>query len=118
MHAGGRFDVFEQNIVNRPNAFLTKGSKDKQVDRAFSPSIGMTYQPWKPVAVFANYTRSFAPQSGGARSVQGTLLRPETGEAYEGGLKFNAPNGQLRLTLSAFEISSVRQFNQYDCIRY
>ncbi|PXX09073.1 hypothetical protein C8R27_13917 [Nitrosomonas ureae] len=38
MHAGGRFDVFEQNIVNRPNAFLTEGSKDKQTDRAFSPS--------------------------------------------------------------------------------
>lgn len=104
MHAGGRFDVFEQNIVNRPNAFLTEGSKDKQVDRAFSPSIGMTYQPWSPVAVFANYTRSFAPQSGGARNVNGTLFRPETGEAYEGGLKLHTPDEQLRLTFTAFEI--------------
>ncbi len=104
MHAGGRFDVFEQNIVNRPNAFLTEGSKDKQTDRAFSPSIGMTYQPWKPMAVFANYTRSFAPQSGGARSVDGKLFRPETGEAYEGGIKLHTPDDQLRLTFTAFEI--------------
>lgn len=104
MHAGGRFDVFEQNIVNRPNAFLSEGSKDKQTDRAFSPSIGMSYQPWKPMAVFANYTRSFAPQSGGARSLDGKLFRPETGEAYEGGIKLHAPNDQLRLTFTAFEI--------------
>jgi len=104
MHAGGRFDVFEQNIVNRPHAFLEVGSKDKQTDRAFSPSIGMTYQPWKPLALFANYTRSFAPQSGGARSVGGTLFNPERGEAYEGGFKVHSPDNQLRLTFTAFEI--------------
>ncbi|MBL8497071.1 MAG: TonB-dependent receptor [Nitrosomonas sp.] len=104
MHAGGRFDVFEQNIVNHPNAFLEQGSKDKQADRAFSPSIGMTYQPWKPLALFANYTRSFAPQSGGVRSVNGTLFRPERGEAYEGGFKLHSPDDQLRLTFTAFEI--------------
>lgn len=104
MHAGGRFDVFEQHIVNLPNAFLEQGSKDKQTDRAFSPSIGMTYQPWKPLALFANYTRSFAPQSGGARSVDGTLFRPEKGEAYEGGFKLHSPDEQLRLTFTAFEI--------------
>ncbi|MCE7914532.1 MAG: TonB-dependent receptor [Nitrosomonas sp. PRO4] len=104
MHAGGRFDVFEQNIVNHPNAFLEQGSKDKQTDRAFSPSIGMTFQPWKPLALFANYTRSFAPQSGGARSVDGRLFRPERGEAYEGGFKLHSPDDQLRLTFTAFEI--------------
>lgn len=103
MHAGGRFDVFEQNIVNRPNAFIPNGSEDRQTDRAFSPSIGVTYQPWKPVAIFANYTQSFAPQAGGARSVQGTLFRPERGESYEGGLKFRTPDGQLRLSLTVFE---------------
>lgn len=104
MHAGGRFDVFEQNIVNHPNAFLTEGNKDKQTDRAFSPSIGMTFQPWEPLALFANYTRSFAPQSGGARSVDGTLFRPERAEAYEGGFKLHSPDEQLRLTFTAFEI--------------
>ena len=103
MHAGGRFDVFEQSIINRPHAFLEVGSKDKQTDRAFSPSIGMTYQPWKPLALFANYTRSFAPQSGGARSISGTLFRPELGESYEAGLKLHSPDGQLRLTFTAFE---------------
>lgn len=104
MHAGGRFDVFEQKIINHPDAFLEAGSKDKQTDHAFSPSIGMTYQPWKPLAIFANYTRSFAPQSGIARSADGTLFRPEKGEAYEGGFKLHSPNDQLRLTFTAFEI--------------
>lgn len=103
MHAGGRFDVFEQNRVNRPNDLAPEASKDKQVDHAFSPSIGMTYQPWKTMAVFANYTRSFLPQTGGARSLSGALFRPERGESYEGGLKFHSPDGQLRLTFTAFE---------------
>ncbi|WP_052494295.1 TonB-dependent receptor [Nitrosospira sp. NpAV] len=103
MHAGGRFDIFEQNITNRPNAFLTNGSTDRQTDRAFSPSVGMTYQPWKPVALFANYTQSFAPQAGGARSAQGTLFRPERGESYEGGVKLQTHDGQLRLTVAVFE---------------
>lgn len=104
MHAGGRFDVFEQNRVNHPHAFLEEGFKEKQVNRAFSPSIGMTYQPWRQVAIFANYTRSFLPNSSGARSFDGKLFRPETGEAYEGGIKLNSPDNQLRLTLTAFEI--------------
>lgn len=103
MHAGGRFDIFEQSIVNRPNAFIANGSTDRQTDRAFSPSIGMTYQPWKPVALFANYTQSFAPQAGGARSAQGTLFLPERGESYEGGVKLQTQDGQLRLTVAAFE---------------
>lgn len=105
MHAGGRFDIFEQKITNHPNAFVTDGSKDKQTDRAFSPSVGMTYQPWKPVALFGNYTRSFAPQAGGARSAQGTLFDPERGESYEGGVKLQTLDGQLRLTAAVFEIT-------------
>lgn len=105
MHAGGRFDVFEQNRVNHPDASLAEGNKEKQVNRAFSPSIGMTYQPWKPVAIFANYTRSFLPNSGGVRSVDGKLFRPESGEAYEGGLKLSTPDDQFRLTFTAFEIT-------------
>jgi iron complex outermembrane receptor protein len=83
IHGGGRFDIFEQRINNRPNAFIATGSTDKQTDRAFSPSVGITYQPWKPLSLYANYTQSFAPQAGGARSALGTLFRPERGESYE-----------------------------------
>lgn len=103
MHAGGRFDIFQQKRVNHPNHFDSEGHKDRQTNRAFSPSIGMTYQPWKPVAIFANYTRSFSPSTGGARSVGGSLFQPETGESYEGGIKFQTLDNQLRLTFSAFQ---------------
>jgi iron complex outermembrane recepter protein len=104
MHAGGRFDVLEQKITNRPHDFDPNTTKTHQTETAFSPSIGMAYQPQKWVSAFANYTQSFAPQSVGARSIDGKTFDPERGRSYEGGLKFQALEGKLRSTLAVFDI--------------
>ncbi|ULA62083.1 MAG: Ferrichrome-iron receptor [Nitrospira sp.] len=105
MHFGGRFDLFEQNITNNPNDFTPDSSKDTKTDTAFSPSIGLTYQPWKPIAIYANYTESFAPQSAGSRSINGTLFSPERGKSYEGGIKYQAFEGRLRSTIALFDVT-------------
>ncbi|WHZ22178.1 MAG: Ferrichrome-iron receptor [Nitrospira sp.] len=104
MHAGGRFDLFEQNLTNRPDDFTSTGSKDSQTNTAFSPSVGVTYQPWKPIALYANYTESFAPQTAGSRSITGQLFDPERGKALEGGVKFQAFDDRLRSTIAVFDI--------------
>lgn len=104
MHAGGRFDVFEQKITNRPHDFSTSTTHDHKTDTAFSPSVGVNYQPWKWAAVYANFTQSFAPQAAGARSTDGKLFDPERGRSYEGGLKFQALDGRLRSTVAVFDI--------------
>lgn len=105
MHFGGRFDLFDQKNDVRPDDFTTVGSQNKRTDTAFSPSIGVTYQPVKPVALFANYTESFAPQSAGSRSVDGSLFSPERGKSYEGGVKLQAYDGRLRSTIAVFDIT-------------
>ncbi len=105
LHAGGRFDIFEQKQINRPSVFSPDGGTDKQSDNAFSPSVGLTYQPIKAVALFANYTRSFLPQSSIARGVDGQLFKPERGTQYEGGVKFQAFEGRLRSTVAVFDIT-------------
>lgn len=105
MHFGGRFDVFDQTNKVRPDDFNSTGSTDRKTDTAFSPSIGVTYQPVKPVAFFANYTESFAPQSAGSRSIDGKLFNPERGRSYEGGIKLQTYDGKLRSTIAVFDIT-------------
>ncbi|MDF0643713.1 MAG: TonB-dependent receptor [Nitrospira sp.] len=105
LHAGGRFDIFEQKQINRPSVFSPDGGSDTQSDNAFSPSIGLTYQPTKAIALFADYTRSFLPQSSIARGVDGQLFKPERGTQYEAGVKFQAFEGRLRSTVAVFDIT-------------
>lgn len=104
LHGGGRFDYFKQTLVNRPHDLDPNQTEDSQTDLAFSPSVGLTYQPWKPIALFANYTESFAPQASGSRSISGTLFDPERGKAYEGGVKFQFFEDRLRAKVAAFHI--------------
>ncbi len=105
LHFGGRFDLFEQNVTNRPDGFTPVGSGNSQTNNAFSPSVGLTYQPWTPIAIYANYTESFSPQTAGARSITGTPFNPERGKSYEGGVKYQAFEGRLRSTVAVFDIT-------------
>lgn len=104
MHVGGRYDYFYQKQSQDPSLFNETGGTDKQTDNHFSPSVGLNYQPIKQVAIFANYTQSFAPQPTISRSASGQLFKPETGEQVEGGFKFQFFEGKLRSTLAAFDI--------------
>ena len=99
IHAGGRLDLFEQNLDNRLN-----GATDSQTNRAFSPSVGIAYLPWKPITLYANYTESFAPQTAGARSATNSLFSPERGKALEGGIKLQAFDNRLRANIAVFDI--------------
>lgn len=104
LHGGGRFDYFKQNLTVRPDDFTPTQSQDSQTDLAFSPSVGLAYQPWKHITLYANYTESFAPQTAGTRSFTGSLFSPERGKAYEGGVKFQFFEERLRATIAGFHI--------------
>jgi len=104
VHAGGRLDLFEQNLTNRPDDFTPTQSESSQTNRAFSPSIGVAYLPWKPITLYANYTESFAPQTAGARSINNTLFNPERGKALEGGVKLQTLDDRLRANIAVFDI--------------
>lgn len=99
VHAGGRLDLFEQNLNDRFNS-----TSDSQTNRAFSPSVGIAYLPWKPITLYANYTESFAPQTAGARSATNSIFDPERGKALEGGVKLQAFDNRLRANIAVFDI--------------
>jgi iron complex outermembrane recepter protein len=51
---GGRFDIANQKF----QAPLTQVMDFKQTE-AFSPRIGIVYQPIQPILLYASYSRSF-----------------------------------------------------------
>lgn len=68
--AGARGDYFYQHST-------TPGGDTKAENFGFSPRIGLTYQPVKPVAFYANVTRSFQPTFGPFAAVNNLFIPPQ-----------------------------------------
>ncbi|MFQ4145483.1 TonB-dependent receptor [Chlorogloeopsis sp. ULAP02] len=94
---GGRFDIVDQNQFDR-----LSDTRTLQYDEAFTPRIGVVYQPIQPISLYASYSRSFAPNF--AQRADGTFLSPERGTQYEVGIKADL-NQKLSATLAAYEIT-------------
>lgn len=94
---GGRFDIVDQDQLDRRT-----DTRTLQYDEAFTPRIGIVYQPIKPISLYASYSRSFAPNF--AQRVDGTFLPPERGTQYEVGIKADF-NERLSATLAAYQIT-------------
>jgi iron complex outermembrane recepter protein len=94
---GGRFDTITQKLDDDLN-----DSESSESNNAFSPRVGLVYQPIKPVSLYAIYSRSFAPNTGIGED--GSLLEPTKGTQYEVGIR-NEFNSSLSATLAAYEIT-------------
>lgn len=98
---GGRFDIIDgSNFFQSANS--TSGSNSSSYNEAFSPRIGIVYQPIQPISLYASYSRSFQPNFG--QRADGSLLEPERGTQYEVGIKADL-NNRLSATLAAYEIT-------------
>lgn len=95
--AGGRFDVVDQTSGNL-------GSSSEQNDTAFSPRVGIVYQPIEPLSLYASYSRSFAPNLFGI-AADGSFLEPERGTQYEVGLRGEFLDGRLTTNLAAYHLT-------------
>ncbi|MEH1939592.1 MAG: TonB-dependent siderophore receptor [Nostoc sp.] len=91
---GGRFDwISQKSGINEP----------EQNDSAFSPRIGLVYQPSKSVSLYASYSQSFNPTQGfnpGDRAFE-----PTKGTQYEAGIKADFLEGRLSTTLAVYQIA-------------
>ena len=93
----GRFDSVTQEVDDKLNESETSQSND-----AFSPRIGIVYQPIEPVSLYASYSRSFASNSG--IRADGSLLEPTRGTQYEVGVRTQL-NERFTATLAAYQIT-------------
>lgn len=94
---GGRLDFFKETTNNRLAAEETS-----QSDTAFSPRVGIVYQPIPPISLYASYARSFVPTIGIAAG--GDTFRPERGTQYEIGIKADV-NDQLSANLALYDLT-------------
>ncbi|RUT07363.1 ferrichrome-iron receptor [Dulcicalothrix desertica PCC 7102] len=93
---GGRFDAFQRNE--------DFGTPDEESLSAFSPRVGIVYQPIKPISLYASYTQSFQPDRFLGRSATSDPFKPTRGTQYEVGIKGDI-NEKLSATLAAYQIT-------------
>jgi iron complex outermembrane recepter protein len=102
---GGRFDFVR--LKNESVADLINNSDPTTTRRyyeAFSPRVGLVYQPIKPLSLYASYTRAFKPDEFSI-TADGSPLEPQKGTQYEVGIKGEFFDGKLAATLAAYEIT-------------
>jgi len=89
------------NLAVNPNV-TTDGVKQK--DLAFSPKIGLVFQPTKNTSLFASYSDSFTPNTG--TTVSGDVLDPSIIAQYEMGVKNDFWKGLLSLNVTLYQITN------------
>ena len=93
---GGRYNGFEQRRDDD-----VANSETSQSGNAFSPRVGIVYQPIPVISLYASYNRSFNPVIGTA--IDGNQFQPERGTQYEVGIKADL-NNSLSTTLALYDL--------------
>ncbi|MEM8545238.1 MAG: TonB-dependent receptor [Cyanobacteria bacterium P01_H01_bin.119] len=94
--AGLRYDTVTTDIDD-----LERNTSDSQSNDAFTPRVGLVYQPTENLSLYTSYSTSFVPNS--ARERSGDLLEPEEGRQFELGAR--AELGRLSANLALFTIT-------------
>ncbi len=76
---------------------------EQDPENAFSPRLGIVYQPIEPVSLYGSYSTFFLPQFEADRL--GNPFEPITGRQFEVGVKTEFFNGRASATLAAFQIN-------------
>jgi iron complex outermembrane receptor protein len=97
MLIGGRYDWLSNETGP------VDDDRISQNDGAFSPRIGLVYQPTKNVSLYASYSQSFQPAIG--RNRDNKPFNPTRGTQYEVGVKADFLDGKLSTTLAAYNLT-------------
>ena len=71
-------DVYTYPALAAPASNPATVRENRRFDQAFSPRVGLVYQPVKTTALFASYANSFAPQANTVTDNQGGSLPPRS----------------------------------------
>ncbi|AOW09600.1 TonB-dependent siderophore receptor [Flavobacterium gilvum] len=84
------------------NAVPTVGAK--KLDNAFSPKIGLVYQPTKDMSIFGSYSSSFTPNTGTTPDLK--PIAPSIIDQYEAGIKKDFWKGLLTTNVTVYQITN------------
>ncbi|WP_322742391.1 TonB-dependent siderophore receptor [Gloeocapsopsis crepidinum] len=104
---GGRYDWVSTDLavdLTTPGDVIDLSTRN---DGAFSPRAGLVYQPSEDVALYASYTRSFAPLSGfdNTSTDADVIYEPSRGTQYEVGVKADFLDSRLSATIAAYHLT-------------
>lgn len=89
------------DLTKNPVAY-TEGAKN--VDQAFSPKVGVVYQPNRNLSFFTSYSNSFIPNTG--TDVNYNTLKPSIVDQYEIGIKKDFWRGILSTNVTVYQITN------------
>lgn len=92
----------ETHDLTKNPVTVTKSSK--KLDNAFSPKLGLVYQPTKDMSVFASYSNSFTPNTGTTVDLQ--PIKPSIIDQYEAGIKKDFWKGILSTNVTVYQITN------------
>ncbi|MBF2050108.1 MAG: TonB-dependent siderophore receptor [Elainella sp. C42_A2020_010] len=104
---GGRYDWISTDLavdLTTPGDVIDLPTRN---DGAFSPRVGIVYQPNEDISLYASYTRSFAPLSGfdNTSTDADVIYEPSRGTQYEVGVKADFLDDRLSATLAAYHLT-------------
>jgi iron complex outermembrane receptor protein len=76
----------------------------KRIDEAFSPKVGLVFQPTKNTSLFASYANSFTPNSG--FTVNNEVIKPSVIDQYEVGVKKDFWRGIFSTNVTLYQITN------------
>ena len=83
---GGRYDFVWYDTKSIADTSIgSDPDRSEFYDGAFSPRVGIVYQPIEPISLYASYSRSFNPNK--ARTASGESLEPSRATQFEVGVK-------------------------------
>jgi iron complex outermembrane receptor protein len=89
---GGRYDH-----VDSATEDLQTGTVDEATDKAFTKRAGLTYKATGNLSLYANYSESFQPVTGG--------YEPQEGTQYEVGAKYKPSGLNALFTVALFDLT-------------
>ena len=111
---GLRYSYQQAKPVTYDLDAATEKSEDIRNDRAFSPKIGLVYQPTKSLSLFSSYSNSFTPNSG--ITIYNETIKPSIIDQVEAGIKKEFLDGALSTNLTFYQIvnSNLAQTAEFD----
>ncbi len=100
---GIRYDGVWQDSTFQPSSSNPETSEDSTFNDAFSPRLGIVYQPIEELSFYTSYSRSFFPNS--ATTFTGEILPEERGEQFEIGVRGEFLNDRLTSSLALFNLT-------------
>ncbi|MEH2010277.1 TonB-dependent siderophore receptor [Nostoc sp.] len=102
---GGRYDFISTDSDSIADISIpSEPQKSGSDSQAFSPRVGIVYQPIEPISLYASYSCSFTPNLGTLRADL-TQIEPSRGTQYEVGVKAELFGGRLISSLAAYDIA-------------